>query len=869
MNFKNTIFLLIALIAGININYSQTNIVVNQGFELCSSCPTITGQYHLCNNWLNCNGNIGPGLWGTPDYYNTCGSFHATYNPVPPNTALGTINPQSGNALMGLVNYNAPYPNYREYLSNQLSCPMQPGETYTVSFWINNATNPKYRYNTSHFGVYFSTAMPNQVGYNVINVLPQFEITTVISNTVWTQYSFTINPTVVYNYITMGCFRADNAIQINNVTPSAQNPYSNWYLDNIEVIKPAPQPNVLVTNPACNQSNGSATVQLNASNATYTWLPSNQNTNSISNLAAGVYSVIVGDGCSVVTKTLSLVNSNSPTLSTNSHTMCSPGTNTLIANVVGGNAPYTFTWSSGGTNPTSIINVNNTSVYTCTVFDNNGCSSTASSTVYLNNVESNFNYSINVCKGKVYLNNTSLSASSYTWSFGDGAQSFSINPTHSYTLAGNYTITLVSSGGPNCIDSIKKIVNIDSVSLSAFSYHSASCDSLVEFYNNSIGAASFLWNFGDGNNSTLAGTLTHVYNNPGIYTVSLVSNPGGNCPDTNVQIVSINYNSIADFSVSLNQCSRLVSLVNLSSNSSDFYWDLGDGFTSTITSLSHNYANNSINNYTVILIVNKGTSCADTMVKAINISEQAVAYFNFKVNPCNGLINFTNLSQNATDYYWYLGNSNVSTLKDPISVYDKPGVYPVMLIAYKDALCPDTLMRMINVNLSTIKANFDYEYIDDTYDVKFLNKSANATSFFWDFNDGYTSNSENPLHTFENPQKIRVCQVVKNSQLCGDTLCKDILIKPNWTFYLPNTFTPNDDGINDEFFPKATNIISCNIEIFDRWGEKIFVSNDFYKRWDGTFKGEFVKDDIYVWKAKVVDLFSKSHILTGHVMVIK
>lgn len=866
---RNKITILI-LIASLRFLIAQSNLVVNHSFELSSACPTITGQYHLCNNWFNCNGNIGPGLWGTPDYYNTCGTFHPTYNPVPPNTAIGVINPQAGNALMGLVVYNTPYPDYREYLSNQLSCPMQPGETYTVSFWLNNGTQPKYKFNSSHFGVYFSNTMPVQVGYGLINVTPQFEITTIITNTVWTQYTFTINPSSTFNYITLGCFRSDNIIQVNNATPSATNPYSNWYIDNIQVLKnnfiPA---SINVVNASCNQSNGTATVQPVSANCTFTWLPGGQNTNVVSGLASGVYSVIINDGCSTDTKTLSILNSNSPTLTLTNATLCSAGTATLNATVVGGTAPYSYFWSNGSTSPVNSVSINNTSVYSCTVTDNFGCKSISNSTVFLNGIQSAFNHSLNVCKGKVFTTNSSVSATTYTWNFGDGFTTNLVSPIHTYTLPGTYTITLYSANGANCLDSSKKVVTISSISKADFNFNVSTCDSTVYFNNLSIGATNFNWNFGDGFTSTSNGTVNHTYSNPGTYTVILISNPSGVCPDTAIKIVNLNYNSVANFNFALNECNRIVSLTNLSLNTNNYFWDLGDSFTSTLTSLSHTYSGFSNQTFTIYLIVNKGTACADTISKQIQLKEKAEANFDFKNSTCSGMVTFSNTSINASDYFWDFGNNTQSNLKDPIINFNKQGYYNVKLISYANINCPDTIIKTIHVTFNPVLADFDYNYIINSYDVELINKSSNANFYLWDFNDGNSTTVENPKHTFENPQKIRICLSAKNTLGCGDTICKDILIKPDWTFYLPNTFTPNDDGVNDTFLPKATNIQSFEITIFNRWGENIFKSNDFNNVWDGTYKGEQVKDDVYVWQVKVVDLFSKSHYLIGHVMVLK
>ena len=89
--------------------------------------------------------------------------------------------------------------------------------------------------------------------------------------------------------------------------------------------------------------------------------------------------------------------------------------------------------------------------------------------------------------------------------------------------------------------------------------------------------------------------------------------------------------------------------------------------------------------------------------------------------------------------------------------------------------------------------------------------------------------------------------------------------------YVPNVFTPNGDGINEQFFGMGTFIKAFEMHIFDRWGNKIFESNDLYKGWNGKVKsaGDIVQEDVYVWKVRVTDFEGKHYNYNGHVSVIK
>jgi gliding motility-associated-like protein len=91
------------------------------------------------------------------------------------------------------------------------------------------------------------------------------------------------------------------------------------------------------------------------------------------------------------------------------------------------------------------------------------------------------------------------------------------------------------------------------------------------------------------------------------------------------------------------------------------------------------------------------------------------------------------------------------------------------------------------------------------------------------------------------------------------------LVEENFSLFVPNAFSPNADGKNDIFMPKGVGILSYHLEVFDRWGEKIFVSDDLFNGWDGTFKGNLCKNEVFIWKIVVTGERGKIKNLSGHV----
>jgi gliding motility-associated-like protein len=136
----------------------------------------------------------------------------------------------------------------------------------------------------------------------------------------------------------------------------------------------------------------------------------------------------------------------------------------------------------------------------------------------------------------------------------------------------------------------------------------------------------------------------------------------------------------------------------------------------------------------------------------------------------------------------------------------------------------------------------------------------------------YTSVEQNPTFAYTEPGTYPVVLVVKSDKGCTDTLIRPLVVGEDFGIYVPNAFTPNLDGINDVFQPKGFGVVKYELNIFDRWGEKVFSTKTFEEGWDGTFKGrggEILKEDSYTWLINATSVFGKSHELKGHVTLMK
>ena len=155
--------------------------------------------------------------------------------------------------------------------------------------------------------------------------------------------------------------------------------------------------------------------------------------------------------------------------------------------------------------------------------------------------------------------------------------------------------------------------------------------------------------------------------------------------------------------------------------------------------------------------------------------------------------------------------------------------------------------------------------------------SADVVYFDWTFYDSTNTMIgsdyvQNPIYNFSGliEQQYYIQLYVENQNGCSDTVYGTQIVEGEYAFFLPNSFTPNGDGLNDSFFPVGDKISVENysFKIFNRWGEMIFSTNDFNEKWDGTYQNNALSSDAYIWKIDLVDSQSgEEKSLKGYVLL--
>ena len=154
-------------------------------------------------------------------------------------------------------------------------------------------------------------------------------------------------------------------------------------------------------------------------------------------------------------------------------------------------------------------------------------------------------------------------------------------------------------------------------------------------------------------------------------------------------------------------------------------------------------------------------------------------------------------------------------------------------------------------------------------EVSFSNSSINSVRYRWSFGDGQSSSEDNPSHIFDKVGTNKIKLIAYNIANCYDEYETNLEVAP---FYIPNAFSPNDDGKNDVFFDGTPilNVTSFDMQIFNRWGQNIYTTDSFFRPWDGYMSnGDPSPEGLYTYKIKINSVKGKYYEFTGSFSLIR
>lgn len=435
-----------------------------------------------------------------------------------------------------------------------------------------------------------------------------------------------------------------------------------------------------------------------------------------------------------------------------------------------------------------------------TITTSAGCTSTHCATVTVGNTVGTCNANFtrtNLGNGTWSFTNTSTAsagiASSY-WTFGDGGNSTATSPTHTYAAPGTYTVTLhITANGGSCTDSQSYAVTVSGPCLANQAIYNSGNPMKYYFYNSSYvpsgsSITSMQWNFGDGNTAPgMSGwpSVEHTYAAVGTYVVCLTITTNIGCVSTTCDTIVIGNGGtcVSSFSsYSTGGCNIHFSDSSFANAGiASYFWDFGDGNTSTSSNPNHSYASSGYR--VVCLTITANDACTSTFCDSVycNLPGSCSAYFTSQFSPgSQSNVVFTNMSAGSgVVSNWSFGDGQYSGASNPSHNYTANGTYVVCLnISANGGGCTDSYCDTIVINnaASSCNANFSSSY-QGGGQFAFTNSStasAGVLNYYWDFGDGSNSNATNPTHTYSAPGTYVVSLYLYANNGCTDSLYQTV-----------------------------------------------------------------------------------------------
>jgi len=401
---------------------------------------------------------------------------------------------------------------------------------------------------------------------------------------------------------------------------------------------------------------------------------------------------------------------------------------------------------------------------------------------------------------------------------------------------------------------------------------------------------SFFWTFNIDNqlDTLYEWSPTLLLQEPGVYNGTLYLNPYHPCQDSLDVQVQVFPKLDANFTFDAPDCeSNPISFsgaaLSMHSVIQNYAWSFGVEDTSSLQSPTYPFME--IGNHPVTLIVEDEWGCEDTIVKEVDW---------FPSIPCSGFYNTistplcppvrvdlqnttASLLNNNYTITWKLNDSLLSHGDTTTMFIENSGNYDLLINTISPVGCAsDTMITDFVFIPETPVADFGVNNGEKIYDKETVgvdDYSLNTIYHTWYLNDRFMGYDENFEFFVDGIGFYEIALYAQNEALCADTLVKSIEAIPNATYFLPNTFSPNGDGVNDVYKGKGdfSGIKNFELSIWNRWGELIFFTKDPTEHWDGTRKRTEKETALNVFLCKVsfLDSEGNQHALTEKVLLLK
>lgn len=500
----------------------------------------------------------------------------------------------------------------------------------------------------------------------------------------------------------------------------------------------------------------------------------------------------------------------------------------------------------------------------------------------------------NTCTPEQSFTFTSLSANynRLKWTFGEGASLDSADAagplTVTYRTPGIKTVVLQAIGDNDCSVVSSKTFTVafkpEPPPISA-SKNAFCLNEIISLTTPALAGATYSWSGPNNFKSDQRAVNITITDNSvtGLYSLSVTLNgctsdlstftipPISPTPEIRLEVVENNACSIQqNFTVSYP-----------GTNYVDLKADLGQG--AAITSGSGNgpyeVNYNTPGQRTITITATGSTGCIVTLTKIIDVPEipsKPVIQSN-KTSFCvNDTIRLSTAAKPNTTFTWAGPNNFIATgtaVSIPVSSINVAGEYRLTATLGRCSIESESLI--ISDIINNPVAAFTSEpgipaTLTGPVSVEFTNQSTGADTYLWDFGDGTTSAEANPVHEYTAYGKFDIKLTATKSNACSTSVVQgQLFISADNKIFIPNTFTPNADQVNDEFVVKISNINSYRIQIFNRYGSPLFNTNDIFDHWKGIYNNKPLPVGTYYYVIDAVSVSGQLIKKSGPISIIK
>ncbi|HXP49621.1 MAG TPA: PKD domain-containing protein, partial [Bacteroidia bacterium] len=639
---------------------------------------------------------------------------------------------------------------------------------------------------------------------------------------------------------------------------------------------------------------GSATVLPSGGTGVYTYVWSNATsatTANVTGLCAGNYSVVVTDGNGCTHDTTNLAVTQPPALVLTKTApvaaFCNQANGSDNVTIAGGTPPYVYAWSNGQTS-TALTGVKPGS-YCFGVQDANKCPDSICVIIpntpgVVANIVSTTTVTCNGGTNGSITGGTTGGTGPFTYSWTTVPAQTNITATG--LGAGTYTFN-VTDGGTGCQSTATATVT--QPALVAATPGPAQTICISQSANITVtaagGAAPYTYTWMPGG---MTGSPATPAPSPTVTTVYTVTTTDVNsCPGATVTVVvnvdqPLSVTTGTPVAICPGKKATITANAKGGNGSYTYTWLPGNigTQTTTVSPAATGY-------YTVI--ASDGCTAPDA-IDSMEVIVDPLPVIAFTADTTNGCypvcVTFTDHSTIASgglkSWNWSFGDGNSSVQDTPKHCYTVPGAYTVSVTVTSDSGCPSSLSQN---NMITVYDHPHTNFSDSPQPTDITSPTINFTDqttdlygithWLWNFGDPVDPNNisitKDTLHTYSDTGTYCIKLIDINKHGCVDSITHCVVIDPLFTFYIPDAFTPNADGVNDVFIPKGTYFTTFEMYIFNRWGTPIYHCTDINKPWNGSVSNGSVmcQEDTYIYVIKVNDFKGTQHSYTGKVTLLK